>query len=52
MQPFEDMHQYEPRDYVYFQQTIPTTLEVTWGKVILKIRVILSCKALILEGQD
>jgi hypothetical protein len=45
-------HQYEPRDYLYFQQTIPTTLEVTWGKVILKIKVILSCKALILGGQD
>jgi hypothetical protein len=37
---------------VYFQQTIPTTLEVTWEKVILEIRVILSSKALILEGQD
>jgi len=46
------MHQYELGDYVYLQQTIPTILEVTWGKVILKIKLILSSKALILEGQN
>ncbi|BBN03868.1 hypothetical protein Mp_3g00200 [Marchantia polymorpha subsp. ruderalis] len=39
-------------DYVYLQQTAPTTLDVTAGRTILRVRDVLSYGVLLLEGRD
>ena len=39
-------------DYVYLQQTAPTTLDVTAGRTILRVREVLSSGVLMLEGRD
>lgn len=39
-------------DYVYLQQTAPTTLDVTAGRVILRVKRVLSSGVLELEGRD
>jgi hypothetical protein len=39
-------------DYVYLQQTAPTTLDVTVGRVILRVREVLGSGVLLLEGRD
>ncbi|CAM6093577.1 unnamed protein product [Calypogeia fissa] len=39
-------------DYVYLQQTAPTTLDVTVGRTILWVREVLSSGVLVLEGRD
>jgi transposase InsO family protein len=41
-----------PRDYVYLQQTAPTTLDVTTGRIILRVREVLGSGLLLLEGRD
>jgi len=44
---------FEPKDYVYLQQTTPTTLDVTIRHVILHVqKVLLSRTLLMLKGQD
>ncbi len=44
---------FEPKDYVYLQQTTPTTLDVTMRHVILHVqKVLLSRTLLMLKGQD
>jgi hypothetical protein len=37
---------------VYLQQTAPTTLDVTAGRIILQVREILGSGVLLLEGRD
>jgi hypothetical protein len=39
-------------DYVYLQQTTPTTLDVTMGRTILRVREVLAFGILMLEGRD
>ncbi len=39
-------------DYVYLQQTTPTTLDVTTGHIILRVREVLDSRILMLEGCD
>jgi hypothetical protein len=39
-------------DYVYLQQTAPTTLDVTAGRIILRVREVLGFGVLLLEGRD
>jgi hypothetical protein len=39
-------------DYVYLQQTTPTTLDVTTGCTILRVRKVLVSGVLMLEGHD
>ncbi len=39
-------------DYVYLQQTAPTTLDVTTGRTILQVREVLAYGVLMLEGRD
>jgi hypothetical protein len=46
------VHRFQPGDYVYLQQTAPTTLDVTAGRVILRVREILGSGMLLLEGRD
>jgi hypothetical protein len=41
-----------PGDYVYLQQTAPTTLDVTAGRIILQVREVLGLGVLLLEGRD
>jgi hypothetical protein len=35
------VRRFRPGDYVYLQQTAPTTLDVTAGKIILRVREVL-----------
>ncbi len=37
-------------DYVYLQQIAPTTLDVTTGRTILRVREVLASGILMLEG--
>ena len=46
------LRRYEPREYVYLQQTAPTTLDVTAGRIILRVQVVLQSGVLLLEGRD
>jgi hypothetical protein len=39
-------------DYVYLQQTAPTTLDVTIGHTIFRVRKVLASGVLMLEGRD
>ncbi len=39
-------------DYVYLQQTAPTTLDVTASRTILRVREVLASGILMLEGCD
>jgi len=39
-------------DYVYLQQTIPTTLDVTTCRTIVRVRKVLTSRVLMLEGCD
>jgi hypothetical protein len=39
-------------DYVYLQQTVPTTLDVTARRIILRMREVLGSRVLLLEGCD
>jgi hypothetical protein len=41
-----------PGDYVYLQQTAPTTLDVIAGQIILRVREVLGSGVLLLEGRD
>jgi hypothetical protein len=43
------VHRFQPGDYVYLQQTAPTTLDVTVGRVILRVREVLGSGVLLLE---
>jgi hypothetical protein len=43
---------FQPRVYVYLQQTAPTTLDVIAGQIILQVREILGSGVLLLEGRD
>jgi hypothetical protein len=38
-------------DYVYLQHTMPTTLDVTIGHVILKVKEVLYSRSLILKNK-
>jgi hypothetical protein len=40
---------FRPKDYVYLQQTAPTTLDVTARRIILRVREVLSLGVLLLE---
>jgi hypothetical protein len=46
------VRRFRPGDYVYLQQTTPTTLDVTAGRVILRVREVLGSGVLLLEGRD
>jgi hypothetical protein len=46
------VRRFGPGDYVYLQQTIPTTLDVTAGRIILRVREVLGSGVLLLEGRD
>jgi hypothetical protein len=46
------VRRFQPGDYVYLQQTAPTTLDVTAGRVILRVREVLGFGVLLLEGRD
>jgi hypothetical protein len=46
------VHRFCPRDYIYLQQTTPTTLDVTAGRIILRVREVLGSGVLLLEGCD
>jgi hypothetical protein len=46
------VRRFRPGDYVYLQQTAPTTLDVTAGRVILRVREVLGSGVLLLEGRD
>ncbi len=39
-------------DYVYLQQITPTTLDITIGHTILRVRKVLASGVLMLEGRD
>jgi hypothetical protein len=39
-------------NYVYLQQTAPTTLDITAGQIILRMREVLGSGVLFLEGRD
>jgi hypothetical protein len=46
------VRRFRPGDYVYLQQTAPTTLDVTAGRIILRVREVLGSGVLLLEGRD
>jgi hypothetical protein len=46
------VRRFQPGDYVYLQQTAPTTLDVTMGRIILQVREVLGSGVLLLEGHD
>ena len=46
------IRQFHSGDYVYLQQTAPTTLDVTAGRTILRVQKVLSSGVLVLEGRD
>jgi hypothetical protein len=46
------VRRFRPRDYVYLQQTAPTTLDVTAGRIILRVHEVLGSGVLLLEGRD
>jgi hypothetical protein len=46
------LRRFAPGDYVYLQQTAPTTLDVTAGRIILRVKKVLSSGVLELEGRD
>jgi hypothetical protein len=46
------VHWFRSRDYVYLQQTVPTTLDVIAGRIILRVREVLGLGVLLLEGRD
>ena len=46
------LQRFAPGDYVYLQQTAPTTLNVTVSQVILRVKKVLSRGVLELEGRD
>jgi PHD-finger len=46
------IRRFHPGDYVYLQQTAPTTLDVTAGRIILRVRRVLPSGVLVLEGRD
>jgi hypothetical protein len=46
------VRRFQPRDYVYLQQIAPTTLDVTVGRIILRVREVLGSGVLLLEGRD
>jgi hypothetical protein len=46
------VHWFQPGNYVYLQQTAPTTLDVTAGRIILRVLEVLGSEALFLEGRD
>jgi hypothetical protein len=46
------VQRFQPGDYVYLQQTAPTTLDVTAGRIILLVREVLGSGVLLLEGRD
>jgi hypothetical protein len=58
MQQFEgggyrpQVRRFQLGDYVYLQQTAPTTLDVTTGRIILRVREVLGSGVLLLEGRD
>jgi hypothetical protein len=43
------VQRFQPGDYVYLQQTAPTTLDLTAGRVILRVREVLGSGVLLLE---
>jgi hypothetical protein len=46
------VRRFRPRVYVYLQQIAPTTLDVTAGRIILRVHEILGSRVLRLEGSD
>jgi hypothetical protein len=46
------IRRFSPGDFVYLRQTAPTTLDVTAGRTILKVRELLPSGVLLLEGRD
>jgi hypothetical protein len=46
------VRRFQPGDYVYLQQTAPTTLDVTAGRIILRVREVLGSGVFLLEGRD
>jgi hypothetical protein len=46
------MHSSQVVDYVYLQQTAPTTLNVTACRTILRVRKVLASGVPMLEGHD
>jgi hypothetical protein len=46
------IHRFHVGDYVYLQQTAPTTLDVTTSRTILQVREVLASGFLMLEGRD
>jgi hypothetical protein len=46
------IRRFSPSDFVYLQQTAPTTLDVTAGCTILKVHEVLPSGMLMLEGRD
>jgi hypothetical protein len=46
------VRRFQPGDYVYLQQTAPTTLDVTAGRIILRVCEVLGSGVLLLEGRD
>jgi hypothetical protein len=46
------VRRFQPRDYVYLQQTTPNTLDVTVGRIILRVCEVLGSGVLLLEGRD
>jgi hypothetical protein len=46
------VRQFRLGDYVYLQQTAPTTLDVRVGRIILRVREVLGSRVLLLEGRD
>jgi hypothetical protein len=43
------VHRFRPGDYVDLQQTAPTTLNMTAGRIILRVREVLGSRVLLLE---
>jgi hypothetical protein len=43
---------FHPGDYIYLQQTTPITLDVTTGRIILRVCEVLGSGVLLLEGRD
>lgn len=46
------IRRYEPGDYVYLEQVAPTTLDVTAGRIILRVKEVGKTRVLTLEGRD
>jgi hypothetical protein len=46
------IHRFHVGEYVYLQQTTPTTLDVTAGRIILRVREVLAFGIFMLEGCD